>query len=183
MAKNISKKKKKGRIKEKAQVQATSLPIPEPPSALTDEATRKKALNVAGQIAIVFIIVIAMIWGKAYYSQQKFYNDAQVAMKDKNYKDAITGYEWAIRMYTPLSGKVRDSCEKIWFIGEEYEKRGKLDWALIAYRSLRSSIYAIESFYMPYEEWIPKTDAKIKMILAIQKDREKRKSSQGKSGS
>jgi len=178
VAKNIpkKKKKKKDRLKERENVQTPLPALPEPPSVLSDIETRKKVLNILGQVAIVFLIVIAMIWGKAYYSQQEFYYDGEKALNEKNYKDAVTGYEWAIRMYTPLSGKVKDSCEKIWFIAEEYEKRGQLDWALIAYRSLRSSIYGIKSFYRPFDEWIPKTDEKIKMILAIQKDLEKRNS-------
>lgn len=139
-----------------------------PPSALTDRETRNKVLKVVMEVFIVFIIVMAMIWAKTYHSQQKFYQEGEAALKAHNYKEAMTGYEWAIRMYTPFSGKVGDSCKKLWFIGQEYEKRRKLDWALIAYRGLRSSIYATKSFYIPYEEWIPKTDAKIAKILKAQ---------------
>ena len=85
----------------------------------------------------------------------------------------MTSYEWTIKMYTPLSGEVEDACEKLWFIAGEYEKKGQLDFALIAYRSLRSSIYSIKSFYLPYGKWIKLTDEKIKGILVIQKLREK----------
>ena len=140
-----------------------------PPSPLTDKETRDKVLKVVGQILIVLIVMFIMIWGRAYYSQQNFYADGETALATKNYKDAVTGYEWTIRMYTPFSGKVKDSCEKLWFIANEYEKEGKLDWALITYRSLRSSIYAVRSFYSPYDEWIPKTDEKIAKIIDIQK--------------
>ena len=83
-------------------------------------------------------------------------------------------------MYTPLSGEVEDACEKLWFIAEEYEKKGQLDLSLIAYRSLRSSIYSIKSFYLPYGKWIALTDEKIKGILAIQKLREKAASAAAK---
>ncbi len=149
-----------------------SLPAVPPPSALTDRETRKKVLRVLLQLLVLFMVLIAMIWARTYYSQQKFYRDGEKALKVHNYKDAMTGYEWAIRMYTPFSGKVKDSCQKLWNIGEEYERRGKLDWALIAYRGLRSSIYAVRSFYTPHEEWIARTDARIARILQLQKMQE-----------
>ncbi len=127
------------------------------------------------EILILILILAATVWGRAYHSQRKFYLEGERAFMEQNYKEAITGYEWAIRMYTPFSTMVEDSCRKLWLIAEEYEKRGKLDWALIAYRSLRSSIYAIRSFYRPYGEWIPKTEARIRRILEIQETRRKGK--------
>ncbi|MBE9503374.1 MAG: hypothetical protein IME96_04295 [Proteobacteria bacterium] len=150
-------------------------PSSPPPSALTDKETRKKVINVVLQILVVIVIMMAMVWGRAYYSQHKFFKEGEAALKSRDFKEAITGYEWTIRMYTPFSGKVKRSCQMLWNIGLEYEKNGRLDWALITYRSLRSSIYAIRSFYKPYEEWIPRTDEKIKRILEIQKMQEGQK--------
>jgi len=178
VAKNSTKKKKKN-ITSATPKKVVFPPSSPPPSAIADKETRDKVLKVVGQVLIVLIVMFFMIWGRAYYSQQKFYSEGEVAFKALNYKEAATGYEWTIRMYTPFSGKVKNSCEKLWFIGNEYEKKGKLDWALITYRSLRSSIYAIRSFYIPHEEWIPKTDKKIAQILEIQK-RRKAVKSQGK---
>lgn len=168
MAKSSTKKKKKT-LTAAVRTEKSLPPTPPPPSPLTDKETRDKVLKVAGQVLAVLLVMFIMIWGRAYYSQQKFYADGEAALAAKNYKDATTGYEWAIRMYTPFSGKVSDACEKLWFIGNKYEKEGKLDWALITYRSLRSSVYAIRSFYSPYKEWIPKTDEKIAKIIEMQK--------------
>ena len=165
MAKNKTGKKKEKRKDFQAEpAKAAVTPAAEPMS--TDEL-RKKVLYVALQVAAVGLIMFFMVWGRAYYSQRQFYNEGEAALKAKNYKEAITGYEWAIRMYTPFSGNVEDACEKLWQIGNEYEKMARPDWALIAYRSLRSSIYAIESLYSPYAEWIPKTDEKIAQMLAV----------------
>lgn len=156
----------------------------QPEAALSHNIdTRKRFLEIIGQVSIIFVIMIVMVWGRAFYSQRKFYYDGEKALKEHNYKDAVTGYEWAIRMYTPFSGKVKDSCEKLWEIANEYERRGKLDWALITYRSLRSSIYAIQSLYTPYEEWIPRTDRKIESILALQKMQERRQKETAEEGS
>ncbi len=155
-----------------------------PPSPCVDKDARQKFLSVLKQISLVLLIMFVMVWGRACYFQQNHYNDAEAALKGKKYKDAITSYEWTIRMYTPLSGEVEDACEKLWFIADKYEKEGQLDLALIAYRSLRSSIYSIKSFYLPYGEWIKLTDEKIKGLLAILKLREKAASvaAKGKAG-
>ncbi len=130
-------------------------------------------MNIIGKGLVIFVVLILMVWIRAYYSQHKFYGEGEKALREHNYKEAMTGFEWAIRMYTPFSATVEDSCEKLWLIAEEYEKRGRFDRALIAYRSLRSSIYAIRSFYSPYEEWISRTDARIEQILRRRKMQER----------
>ena len=38
--------------------------------------------------------------------------------------------------------------------------------ALTAYQSLRASLYAVQSFYIPYQSWIPKTEERIAPLLA-----------------
>lgn len=142
------KKKKKSTVQEVIKpAQPSSTP---PPSPCVDKDARGKVLSAAKQIALVLLIMFIMVWGRSCYFQQNHYQEAEAAFKDKKYKDAITSYEWTIKMYTPLSGEVEDACEKLWFIAGEYEKKGQLDLSLIAYRSLRSSIYSIKSFYLPY---------------------------------
>jgi len=166
----MAKKKKLPETKEAAIRQAEKPGMP--PSLLFDRIARKKVMAVVMQVFTVFIILVAMIWGRAYYSQQKYYSDGEKALKERNYKDAMTGYEWTIRMYTPFSSKVKDACQKIWDIGRNYERRGQTDWALLAYRGLRSSIYAIRSAYTPYGEWIHRTDVRIRQLEALEKQRE-----------
>lgn len=174
------KKKKKSTIQEViTPAQPVSTP---PPSPCVDKDARRKVLSAAKQISFVVLIIFIMVWGRACYFQQNHYTEAEAAFKDKNYKDAITSYEWTIRMYTPLSGEVEDACEKLWFIAGEYEKKRQIDKAIIAYRSLRSSIYSIKSFYLPYGKWIALTDEKIKGLLAIKEMREKAAAAKGKAG-
>ncbi len=42
-----------------------------------------------------------------------------------------------------------------------YERDGKLDWANIAYSSIRSSFYSSRSLFTPGRDWINKCDDKI----------------------
>lgn len=111
--------------------------------------------------------MIAMIWGRTYYSQWKQFNIGEEAFKKIDLRSAISGYDSAIHMYTPGSGMVKRSIDRLWQIGEMFEKRNQSDWALLAYRSLRSSLYSTRSFYTPYPEWIERCDKKIALILAV----------------
>lgn len=123
--------------------------------------------EVVTTVIVTIFIMIAMIWGKTYYSQQKQFRIGEYAFTKGDLKHAITGYESAIQMYTPGSGKVKASIEKLWEIGEIFERQNQIDWALLAYRSLRSSLYAVRSFYTPYPEWIGLCDEKIARLLAL----------------
>jgi len=112
-------------------------------------------------------MMIAMIWAKTYFSQRQQFNLGEQAFKNGDMRGAITAYESAIHMYTPGSGTVKASIEKLWQIGEIFEHQNQSDWALLAYRSLRISLYATRSFYTPYPEWIVRSDKKIARILAV----------------
>lgn len=127
----------------------------------------KKVKEVLTTAVITLAIMIAMIWGRTYYSQWKQFDIGEEAFKKGNMRDAITGYESAIHMYTPGSGMVKTSIERLWQIGGMFERQNQNDWALLAYRSLRSSLYAVRSFYTPYPEWIERCDRKIAQILAV----------------
>lgn len=126
-----------------------------------------KVREVVTTVVVTAIIMVAMIWGRTYYSQWKQFNTGEDAFKAGNMRDAITGYESAIHMYTPGSGMVKKSIDRLWEIGEIFERQNQSDWALLAYRSLRSSLYAVRSFYTPYPEWIERCDKKITQITAF----------------
>lgn len=126
-----------------------------------------KVKEVVTTVFITLVIMIAMIWGRTYYSQWKQFNIGEEAFKKGDLRGAITGYESAIHMYTPGSGMVKNSIDRLWQIGEIFERQNQSDWALLAYRSLRSSLYAVRSFYTPYPEWIERCDKKIASILAV----------------
>jgi hypothetical protein len=51
------------------------------------------------------------------------------------------------------------------------EGQGDVTRALIAYRTLRSSFYAIAWIYSPGTEWIAKCDAKIAALVPRQQGR------------
>lgn len=121
---------------------------------------------------IIFAIMAGMVWANTYYRGHSQYSAGEVAFNAGNYKEAITDYGTAIRMYTPMGGYVEGSVERLWQIGEGYEKAGQPDWALISYRELRSALYAVRSFYTPYQDWITRSEARIDQVLAAQRAKE-----------
>ena len=84
---------------------------------------------------------------------------------------AVAGYESALHMYTPASSLVDRSAQRLWALGEGAEGSGDLARALIAYRSLRSSFYAVAGLTTPGREWIERCDARISTLVKMQQSR------------
>jgi tetratricopeptide (TPR) repeat protein len=117
---------------------------------------------------IIFAILIAMVWFKTYSYGQNQYKEGEKAMAAGDLKNAISDYETSIHMYSPFAGYVPASAKRLWQIGQGLENSGDYDWALIAYRSLRSSLYGVRSFYTPYQDWIARSESEIDKVLALQ---------------
>ena len=112
------------------------------------------------------IIFVAMLYVKVAYNSREAFALGEEAYTRSEYKVAITHYERTIKWYTPLSRVVQHAVERLWQLGTEAEARGDLSLALEAYQTLRSSLYAVQSFYIPYQSWIPKSEERIAPLLA-----------------
>jgi hypothetical protein len=131
-----------------------------------------KVMRFARNALLIFVLLLVMVWVKTYFSGRAQYLAGEQAYSAGNMKDAITDYETAIHMYAPFAGYVPSSAQRLWDIGQGFEKAGDYDWALIAYRSLRSSFYAVRSFYTPYREWIDRSERQIDEVLEAQKQQQ-----------
>lgn len=128
---------------------------------------------------IIGSIMLLMVVIKVYYRSMTEFNIGEEAFKKQEINEAITHFERSIHWYTPFNRYVAGSAERLWEIGENAEKQKDTKLALLAYRSLRSSFYAVRSFYTPYKEWINKCDEKISSLVAAQEtpfESEKKKS-------
>jgi hypothetical protein len=106
---------------------------------------------------LLFLVIgvrVTYLQGSHYASAEKYYNEA-------NWKLAIREYDLAMHFYTPWGPYIERSAKRLWRIGEMFEKQDSLDWANIAYSSIRSSFYAARSLYTPGKKWIEKCDNKI----------------------
>jgi len=117
----------------------------------------------------IIVVMFIMVFVKVYIGSIKEFKRGEEAMESRDYNEAITHYERSIHWYTPLNSYVARSAKRLWEIGTLAEENGNNDLALIAYRSLRSSFYAVRSFYIPYKEWIDKCDDKISHLVALKR--------------
>jgi len=122
----------------------------------------RKAVVVLG---ILLFVSVMLLLKTLYSARQEFVYGEQAATRGE-YEEAITHYERAIKWYTPFSTTVQMAVERLWQLGTEAETRGEWHLALEAYQALRASLYAVQSFYVPYQSWIPKTEARIAPLLA-----------------
>ena len=125
----------------------------------------ERAKTIAVNIAVTAVIALGLIWGNTLYRQHAQFDKGEKALAAGNYIGAIAGYESAIHMYTPGSALVGRAAEKLWGIGERYEQAGDPEKALVAYRSLRSSFYAVRGLYSPGSEWIARCEARIAQVV------------------
>jgi len=114
----------------------------------------------------VLLFLAAVLVAKVTYNAGQEFAHGEEEYTRGAYDVAITHYERAIKWYTPFSKTVRMAVERLWQLGTEAETRGDWHLALEAYQSLRSSLYAVQSFYIPYQSWIPKSEERIAPLLA-----------------
>jgi hypothetical protein len=120
----------------------------------------------AVSILCLLLFVSVMLLLKTIYGARQEFAHGEEAYARGAYDIAITHYERAIKWYTPFSTTVQMAVERLWHLGTEAETRGDWPLALEAYQSLRASLYAVQSFYVPYQSWIPKSEARIAPLLA-----------------
>ena len=124
------------------------------------------ALRSALRIVVLLVAFVVILYAKVSYNASLDFALGEDAYIHGEYKRAITHYERTIKWYTPLSSAVQRSVERLWQLGTEAEARSEISLALEAYQTLRSSLYTVQSFYIPYQSWIPKSEARIAPLLA-----------------
>lgn len=127
-----------------------------------------KAKTIAVNGVIIAVIAVLLIWGNTLYRQRTQFSRGETAAAAGNYIAAIAGYEAAIHMYTPGSALVPRAAERLWNIGQGFERAGDVPRALIAYRSLRSSFYAVRGSTSPGRDWIARCDERIALLVKAQ---------------
>jgi len=131
----------------------------------------EKVKNIAVNAAFIAVLSVVLIWGNTLYRQHVQFDKGEQGLAAGDFNAAVSGYESALHMYTPLSSLVGRAAQRLWDIGESAAQRGDLPRALIAYRSLRSSFYAVSGINTPGEDWIRKCDSRIDQILKMQQGR------------
>ena len=128
----------------------------------------EKIKTIAVNVAAAALICLVLIWGNTLYRQHVQFDKGEKGLAAGDFLAAVAGYESAIHMYTPGSSLVERSAKRLWELGEMAERRGDVARALIAYRSLRSSYYAVAGIYAPGKEWIKRCEVRIALLVKMQ---------------
>jgi tetratricopeptide (TPR) repeat protein len=128
----------------------------------------EKVKTIAVNGLVIAVAAVVLVWGNTWQRQRTQFQRGEAALAAGNYIAAIAGYESAIHMYTPGSSTVERSAEQLWALGEAFERKGDSTRALVAYRSLRSSFYAVRGLNTPGKEWIARCDDKIAALVKAQ---------------
>ncbi len=124
-------------------------------------------LNGAVIIAGALVLFTAGTWWRLVTQ----YSLGEEALRRNDFAAAVAGFESALHMYIPFHPTVDKAAEQLWRIGEQNERLGDVNRALIAYRALRSSFYADRWLVTPGKEWIARCDSKIAALVPLQRER------------
>jgi hypothetical protein len=125
----------------------------------------EKLKTIAVNVIAIASLALILLWGNTWYRQWRQFDRGEKALLAGDTIAAIAGYESAIHMYTPVSPLIERAAVRLWGIGEQMEQKGDVQRALVAYRSLRSSFYAVHGLNRPGTEWIVRCDAKIAELV------------------
>jgi hypothetical protein len=121
--------------------------------------------TIGANILVIAVIAVVLIWGVTRYRQWDQYSRGERAEAAGDAVAAIADYEAALHMYTPGSPLVERAAARLWAIGEIHERQGDRERALLAYRALRSSFYAVRWLVQPGREWIARCDDRIPRLV------------------
>ena len=128
----------------------------------------EKLKTIAVNGVVIAVVAVLLVWGNVWHRQRTQFQRGEAALAAGNVIAAIAGYEAAIHMYIPGSSVVERAAERLWGIGEACEQKGDQPGALVAYRSLRSSFYAVRGLTSPGTEWIARCDGRIAALVKAQ---------------
>ena len=131
----------------------------------------ERIATIAVNAALIALICLLLFFAGTWWRLQDQYALGEEAFRRSDFAGAVAGYESAIHMYIPFNPTIEKSAQQLWNIGENNERLGDVNRALIAYRALRSSFYADRWLVTPGMEWITRCDTKIASLVPLQKER------------
>jgi len=121
---------------------------------------------------VVIVVLCLMLFAAGtWWRMHEQFVLGQEAFQRGDFTGAVAGYESAIHMYIPYHPTIERAARQLWSIAELNERQGDIHRALIAYRSLRSSFYAVKWLATPGQEWITRCDKKITALAPQLRER------------
>jgi hypothetical protein len=132
-------------------------------------AERIKIIAING--TTIFVVSLLFFFGATWWRMHTQFTLGEEASGRGDFAGAVAGYESAIHMYIPFNPTIEKAARQLWGIAEANERQGDVNRALIAYRALRSSFYAVKWLSTPGMDWIARCDQKITALVPLQRER------------
>jgi hypothetical protein len=110
--------------------------------------------------------IVAAVWIKVRLEAGQSLAQAKQLESQSEIELAIVCYRRTVRWYSPFSGPVSESLERLWSMGQRLEEKGHTELALLAYRSIRSALMGIRHVNQPHASYIPKSSVRIAALMA-----------------
>lgn len=114
-------------------------------------------------LALVLCALVARI---GYQSRHDYLLGVEYERAER-FQEAVMQYDHSAHWYFPGNPFVEKSLSRLWAVGNALEHTNPT-LSLWAYDSMRGSIYAVRSFYMPHMEWLEKVNPRIALLRAAQ---------------
>lgn len=119
----------------------------------------------------MLVLCLALFTASTWWRMNTQLSLGEAAFRKGDFSGAVAGYESALHMYLPGHPAMDRAARQLWLLGESNERLGDINRALIAYRALRSSMYAVRWLRQPGQEWIDRCDARIAALAPQQVSR------------
>jgi hypothetical protein len=133
------------------------------PDSRKPGASLKSLKWLAIAAALVFVVPL-ILWLRVFYGSMQDYKTGETLLKENQTIRAITYFDRSLHWYAPLNPYMERSAKRLWEIGEKAEKEGDMRMARIAFESIRNACYGTSHVFTPGEEWIDKTESRIKKL-------------------
>lgn len=120
--------------------------------------------------AVIVVLCLLIFTAATWWRMEEQFALGEDAFRRGDFPGAVAGYESAIHMYIPFHPTVELAAQRLWYVGEIFERQGDIKRALIAYRALRSSFYSARWLTTPGTEWIERCDRKIAALIPFQRE-------------
>jgi tetratricopeptide (TPR) repeat protein len=131
----------------------------------------RQAKSIIVNSIVITLVSLLIFFASTLWRMTSQFNQGEAALRRGDFTAAVAGFESALHMYIPFHPTIEKAAQRLWQIGENNEKLGDINRALITYRSLRSSFYADHWLVTPGQNWIKRCDKKIAVLTPLQGER------------
>jgi hypothetical protein len=132
---------------------------------------REKIASILLNGSIIVLLCLLLFLASTWWRMTSQFELGEAAVRRGDFPAAVAGFESAVHMYLPFHPVIEKAAGRLWLIGESNEQLGDVNRALIAYRALRSSLYADHWLVTPGRDWIERCDKKIAALIPLQRER------------